>query len=82
MEAQACGLPVAYQPVPGLREVLACSALPIDFAEPTALAAGLDQLRTDVIALTELRIAGLRNAARFPLSQTVRRLTDLSGQIT
>ncbi|MGH3752555.1 MAG: glycosyltransferase family 4 protein [Pseudonocardiaceae bacterium] len=82
IEAQACGLPVAHQPIPGLREVLARSALPIDFADPTALAAALDQLRTDVTALTELRTAGLRNAARFPLSQTVRRLTELSSQIT
>jgi glycosyltransferase involved in cell wall biosynthesis len=83
IEAQARGLPVAYQPVPGLREVLAGSALPIDFADPTALATELDRLRTDTdTALTELRTAGLRNAARYPLSQTVRRLADLSAQIT
>jgi glycosyltransferase involved in cell wall biosynthesis len=82
IEAQARGLPVAYQPVPGLREVLAGSALPFDFADPTALAAELDWLRTDTTALTELRTAGLDNAARYPLSQTVRRLADLSGQIT
>ncbi len=81
IEAQARGLPVAHQPVPGLREVLAGSALPLDFADPTALATALDWLRTDT-ALTELRTAGLRNAARYPLSQTVRRLADLSNQIT
>ncbi len=36
IEAQACGLPVAYQPVPGLREVLAASALPLDPTDPAA----------------------------------------------
>jgi hypothetical protein len=82
IEAQACGLPVAYQPVPGLREVLAGSALPLDFADSTTLAAELDWLRTDTTASTELRTAGLDNAARYPLSQTVRRLADLSDQIT
>lgn len=82
IEAQACGLPVAHHPVADLREVLAGSALPIDFADPTALAAELDWLRTDAAALAELRTAGLRNAARYPLSQTVRRLADLSDQIT
>lgn len=41
IEAQARGLPVAYQPVHGLREVLADSALSIDLADPTALTAGL-----------------------------------------
>ncbi len=82
IEAQACGLPVAYQPVPGLREVLAGSALPLDLADPTALAAELDWLRTDATAVTELYTAGLRNAARYPLSHTVRRLADLSAQIT
>ena len=81
IEAQACGLPVAYQPVPGLREVLAGSAFLTDLANPTALAAELDWLRTDAAALTELRTAGLRNAARYPLSQTVRQLADLSDQI-
>ncbi len=82
IEAQASGLPVAYQPVPGLQEVLAGSALPIDFPDPTRLAAELDWLRTDAAALTELRTAGLDNAARYPLSQTARRLADLSDQIT
>lgn len=81
IEAQACGLPVAHQPVPGLREVLADSALPIDFADPTALAATLDRLRTDAAIMTGLRTTGLRNAARYPLSQTVRGLADLNSQI-
>lgn len=82
VEAQACGLPVLHQPVPGLREVLADSALPVDLADPAALATELQWLRTDPVALTELRAAGLANAARYPLSQTATQLADLGDQIT
>ncbi len=56
--------------------------MPLDFADPTALTTALDRLRTDAATVTELRTAGLRNAARYPLSQTVRRLADLSNQTT
>lgn len=31
--------------------------------------------------MTGLRTTGLRNAARYPLSQTVRRFADLNSQI-
>jgi glycosyltransferase involved in cell wall biosynthesis len=79
VEAQVCGLPVLHQPVPGLREVLAGSALPVNLADPAALAAELNWLRTDPAALTGLRAAGLANAARYPLSQTAARL---ASQIT
>jgi glycosyltransferase involved in cell wall biosynthesis len=81
VEAQACGLPVLHQPVPGLQEILAGSALPVDFADPVALASELDWLRTDPAALTDLRIAGLANAARYPLAVTAQRLAELGDQI-
>ncbi|MGH3824347.1 MAG: glycosyltransferase [Pseudonocardiaceae bacterium] len=42
IEAQARGLPVVHQPIPGLQEVLAGSALPVDLADPTALTAELE----------------------------------------
>jgi glycosyltransferase involved in cell wall biosynthesis len=82
VEAQACGLPVAYQPVPGLREILADSALAVDLSVPGSLASELSRLRHDGAALDELRDAGLRNAARYPLSSTARRLADLGEQLT
>jgi glycosyltransferase involved in cell wall biosynthesis len=82
VEAQACGLPVAYQPVPGLREILADSALAVDLSVPGSLASELSRLRHDGAALDELRDAGLRNAARYPLSATARRLADLGEQLT
>lgn len=82
VEAQACGLPVLHQPVPGLREVLAGSALPVDLADPAALAAELDWLRTDPSALADLRTAGLANAARYPLAATAAGLASLGEQIS
>lgn len=82
VEAQACGLPVAYQPVPGLRDALGDSALPLDLlADPRRALAELTRLRDDPDALDELRRSGFRNAARFPLSETARALAALSSQV-
>ncbi|WP_328874466.1 glycosyltransferase family 4 protein [Streptomyces sp. NBC_00287] len=82
VEAQACGLPVAYQPVPGLKDALGDSALPLDLlADPRRALAELTGLRDDPGALEELRRSGFRNAARFPLSRTARELAALSTQV-
>ncbi|MFJ8085510.1 glycosyltransferase family 4 protein [Streptomyces sp. NPDC096205] len=82
VEAQACGLPVAYQPVPGLRDALADSALPLDLlADPRRALAELTGLRDDPGALDGLRRSGFANAARFPLSRTARDLAALSAQV-
>jgi glycosyltransferase involved in cell wall biosynthesis len=82
LEAQACGLPVLYQPVPGLSEALAASGLATDFTHSAALARDLDRLRTCPGLLAALRQAGYTNAARYPLSVTARSLTDLGRQLT
>jgi glycosyltransferase involved in cell wall biosynthesis len=81
VEAQACGLPVLYQPVPGLTEVLADSAATTDFTASGELDASLRRLRTDPAALAHLRAAGLANAARFPLSRTAAQLAELTRQV-
>ncbi|MFE9609908.1 glycosyltransferase family 4 protein [Streptomyces sp. NPDC006012] len=82
VEAQACGLPVAYQPVPGLSDALGDSALPLDIlADPRRALAELIRLREDQGALDELRRSGFRNAARFPLSRTAQELASLSAQV-
>jgi glycosyltransferase involved in cell wall biosynthesis len=81
VEAQACGLPVLYQPVPGLTEILAGSAATTDFTSPAELAAGLHRLCTDSAVLAHLRAAGLANAARFPLSRTAAQLAELTRQV-
>ncbi|MEU6441482.1 glycosyltransferase family 4 protein [Streptomyces sp. NPDC047046] len=82
LEAQACGLPVLYQPVPGLSESLARSGLATDFTRPSAFARDLDRLRTEPGFLPALRQAGYANAARFPLSKTARELVGLGRQLT
>ncbi|GGS29530.1 hypothetical protein GCM10010238_18010 [Streptomyces griseoviridis] len=82
LEAQACGLPVLYQPVPGLSEALAASGMATDFTHSAALARDLDRLRKTPGLLTALRQAGYANAARYPLSATARALTDLGRQLT
>ncbi|MFG1705413.1 glycosyltransferase family 4 protein [Nonomuraea sp. M3C6] len=81
VEAQACGLPVLYQPVPGLIDVLGDTALPTDFTNPDALASALRTLRNDPTARAELRTVGLSNARRFPISSTAQALTVLGNQI-
>jgi glycosyltransferase involved in cell wall biosynthesis len=78
VEAQACGLPVLYQPVPGLAEVVGDSGIPVP---ATTLADVLIELVKDPSALDDVRAAGLRNAARFPLSRTGRELAALSATV-
>lgn len=81
IEAQAAGLPVAYQPVPGLVEVLGDSALPVDFGDLEALALRLKEFRAGPGLLDELAAAGLANSRRFPLSRTARELGELSHAV-
>ncbi|MGR3935278.1 glycosyltransferase family 4 protein [Streptomyces sp. BRA346] len=81
LEAQACGLPVLYQPVPGLNEALADSAAATDFARPAVLARDIERLRSDPGLLPALRQAGRANAARYPLSVTAQSLADLGRQL-
>ncbi len=82
LEAQACGLPVLHQPVPGLNETLAASAIATDFTHPTALARDVNRLLTSPGLLLALRQAGYANAARYPLSATARSLAELGHQLT
>jgi glycosyltransferase involved in cell wall biosynthesis len=81
VEAQACGLPVVYQPVPGLVEVLGESSLAVDFGDLQKLAACFKDLSNSPHLLDEMRSAGLANSSRFPLSRTARELRDLSVEV-
>ncbi|MBF6050150.1 glycosyltransferase [Streptomyces sp. NRRL B-1677] len=82
LEAQACGLPVLYQPVPGLAETLSGSGAATDFTRPAVLARDLQRLRTTPGLLTHLQQAGQRNAARYRLSATATALAELGHQIS
>jgi glycosyltransferase involved in cell wall biosynthesis len=83
VEAQACGLPVLYQPVSGLAEVLGDSALPVELVGEAAprIADVLAWLGKDATALDDLRSAGHTNARRYPLSRTARELAGLSDRV-
>ncbi|WP_406356416.1 glycosyltransferase family 4 protein [Streptomyces sp. NBC_00658] len=81
LEAQACGLPVAYQPVPGLNDTLAATGLATDFTNPATLAQALNRLRCAPGLLAALQAAGRTNAARYPLTATAAALTDLGKQL-
>ncbi|MDJ0340432.1 glycosyltransferase family 4 protein [Streptomyces sp. H10-C2] len=81
LEAQACGLPVLYQPVPGLRDALAASAMATDFTNTAALARDLERLRASPSLLPAIRAAGLANAARYPLTATAEALAGLGRRL-
>ncbi|MET8997218.1 glycosyltransferase family 4 protein [Amycolatopsis sp. NPDC004169] len=81
IEAQACGLPVAYQPVPGLTEVLGESALAVDFGDHESVVATMKDLARSPARLDELRSSGLANSARLPLSGTSDALLDLTAAV-
>ncbi|WOX16068.1 glycosyltransferase family 4 protein [Streptomyces sp. N50] len=82
LEAQACGLPVLYQPVPGLSEALAASGMATDFTNSAALARDLDRLRTSPGLLSALRQSGYANAARYQLLVAAQALIDLGHQLS
>lgn len=81
LEAQACGLPVVYQPVAGLHESVGASGLATDFTNPTALTRDLERLRSTPGLIAALQAAGRANAARYPLSATAGALTALGRQL-
>ncbi|MFF7588251.1 glycosyltransferase family 4 protein [Kitasatospora purpeofusca] len=81
VEAQACGLPVLYQPVPGLSDTIGDSGLPVDLSSPHDLAPTLSALVRDPDMLEEVRRRGYRNAGRFPLSSTAEALNNLGAQL-
>ncbi|AYC39398.1 MULTISPECIES: glycosyltransferase family 4 protein [Streptomyces] len=81
LEAQACGLPVVYQPVPGLSDTLAATGLATDFTNPAALAQDLKRLRSTPGLLPALQVAGRANATRYPLTATAAALADLGKQL-
>ncbi|WP_454850027.1 glycosyltransferase family 4 protein [Promicromonospora soli] len=80
LEAQACGLPVLYQPVPGLDETLGEAAMPTDFTDPDQVAANLRYLASPDL-VDHLRAAARTNAARFPLSATAASLSQLGDSL-
>ena len=81
LEAQAHGLPVLYQPVPGLAETVGAGGLPCDLTIPQAFATTVARLRQHPDYLRELAAAGYANAARYPLTASRRLLHLLSSNL-
>ncbi|MFJ8093124.1 glycosyltransferase family 4 protein [Streptomyces griseofuscus] len=81
LEAQACGLPVVYQPVPGLNDTFAATGLATDFTNPAVLVQDLNRLRATPGLLSALQAAGRANAARYPLTTTAASLNALGRQL-
>jgi glycosyltransferase involved in cell wall biosynthesis len=81
LEAQACGLPVVYQPVPGLGDTLAATGMATDFTNPATLAQDLNRLRSTPGLLPALQVAGRTNATRYPLTATAAALAALGKQL-
>jgi glycosyltransferase involved in cell wall biosynthesis len=82
VEAQACGLPVAFHGVPGLTEVMADSGFCVNFHDTAEVIALLRRLRESPALLDEAREAGWANSRRFPLSATAAGLNELSAALT
>lgn len=80
LEAQACGRPDVYQPVPGLSDTLAATGLATNFTHPTTATQDINRLCSTPDLLTSLQAAGRTNAARYPLTATAAALTDLGTQ--
>ena len=81
IEAQASGLPVAYQRVPGLEEVMGSSGIAVDFSSPLEVRAFLARIVQSRSILDEQVISGRRNSERFRLSDTAANLLELSKDL-
>jgi glycosyltransferase involved in cell wall biosynthesis len=81
VEAQACGLPVAFHGVPGLSEVLLDSGFRVDFRDIGQVTKFVERVRACPALLDEMREAGRANSTRFPLSATASALQELSADL-
>lgn len=81
IEAQAHGLPVAYSDVPEVREVLGTTGVPYTPGDPRSLAVALDEMGRDAHLREALTSAALKNARRYDISTTGRRLRELTLRV-
>jgi glycosyltransferase involved in cell wall biosynthesis len=81
IEAQAHGLPIAYSDLPGVRETLGDAGIPYTPGDPLSLAVALDGMGRDVHRRTTLAKAALRNARRYDITTTGRRLRELTLRV-
>lgn len=65
VEAQACGTPVITSNISSLPEIAGNAAILVDPHDPSAIANALRRILTESDLVTQLRIAGPRQAAKF-----------------
>ncbi|MER5866660.1 glycosyltransferase family 4 protein [Kitasatospora sp. NPDC002040] len=82
IEAQAHALPVAYSDLPGVRETLGGAGLPYVPGDPHSLARALDELGQDTGLRAALAEAAVKNARRYDIATTGRRLQELTLRLT
>ncbi|WP_030388006.1 glycosyltransferase family 4 protein [Streptomyces sp. NRRL S-241] len=82
IEAQAHGLPVVYSDLPGVRETLGSTGIPYTPGDPRSLAEALDEMGQDFHQRKDLTKAAFRNARRYDITTTSRRLRELTLRFT
>lgn len=83
IESMACGTPVVVNEIPIMHEVTEGHALIVDYLQPDAVAAALQQVLTDEPTRARLRAAGLQRAADFSFDRlTAERLTALRRMLS
>ncbi|MET8983436.1 glycosyltransferase family 4 protein [Streptomyces sp. NPDC004539] len=82
IEAQAHGLSVIYSDLPGVREILGGTGVPYTPGDPRSLAIALDEIGRDFQRRDTLIKAALDNARRYDVTDTGRRLRELTLRIT
>ncbi|GAA2510549.1 glycosyltransferase family 4 protein [Streptomyces murinus] len=82
IEAQAHGLPVAYSDLPGARDILGSAGVPYTPGDPRSLAVVLDEMGRDFHRRQALTKAALNNARGYDITNTGRRLRELTLCVT
>jgi glycosyltransferase involved in cell wall biosynthesis len=79
LEAMACGTPVVTSNATALAEVVGDAAVVVDPRDVDSIADGITRVAGDQRLRDELRVRGLRQAARFSWDETARRIRIVLG---
>jgi glycosyltransferase involved in cell wall biosynthesis len=81
VEAQAAGLPVIYFPGGGITDTVGDSGIAITQNTPRGLARLLDEVHDRPELLEEARRAGYRNAEKYRISTSRKKLFDITETV-
>ncbi|MDI3305729.1 MAG: glycosyltransferase [Acetobacteraceae bacterium] len=77
LEAMACGTPLVHSATTAVAEIAGGAGLPVEPADPKAIATGLRRVLEDASLAARLRAAGLARAAEFGWDRTARRMVAI-----